>query len=291
MPQSRKQLAQIAIAEAMKVRKGARYGLKIPISVYDLCKRMGVNVFFQDIPSMEGLYMPDARPKPAIILSSLRPAGRKAMTCGHELGHHVFGHGKQWDELIEDRSKARRFEPEEFQVDMFSAALQMPKIAVSHALAQRKLEADNCQPEAIFALATLFGVSYGALVTHLERTLNLIDMKRAAELSRHQPKDLRESLLGNPCPQDLFVVDLHWQDRAIDVSVGDTVLLPPGIRFEGSCAVVEEESAVRTILKASQPGIGRVSLTSGWAEFIRVTRKDYVGLAVLRFDEEVDDGD
>ncbi len=291
MSQNRKQLAQIAIAEALKIRKRAHYRLTIPVSVYDLCERVGVNVFFQDIPSMEGIYLPDAQPKPAIILSSLRPAGRKAMTCGHELGHHVFGHGRQWDELIEDRSESRRFEPEEFQVDMFSAALQMPKIAVTHALTQRELDAGNCQAESIFVLSTLFGVSYGAFVNHLERTLNIIDTKRATELSRRQPKDLRASLLGKPCPQDLYVVDPLWQDRAVDVSVGDLILLPIGVRVEGSCVRVEEDSGDRTIVIADQPGIGRISLASGWAAFVRVTRKDYRGLGGLRFDEEVDDGD
>lgn len=238
---------------------------------------------------MEGIYMPDAQPRPAIVVSSLRPAGRKAMTCGHELGHHVFKHGKQWDELIEDRSESRKFEPDEFQVDVFSACLQMPKVAVSHALSNRSLDPEQCRAEDIFALSTLFGVSYGAFVTHLERTLNLIGTTRAAELAARKPKDLREALLGEPCPQNLFVVDLGWNERAVDVEVGDSLLLPTNMMLEGDSAQVQVATNSRTVISATAPGIARVSHSSGWSAFIRVMRKDYVGRAPFRFDEEVDD--
>lgn len=289
MSQSRKELFQIAAAQAMKVRKREKYGLRSPLNVFDVCERLGVSVFFQDIPSMEGIYMPNARPRPAIIVSSLRPAGRQAMTCGHELGHHVFEHGRQWDELIEERSQSRRFEPEEFQADVFSACLQMPKTAVSHALANRKLNPEQCRAEDIFTLSAFFGVSYGAFVTHLERTLNLIGMQRASELASRKPKDLREALLGEPCPQNLFVVDLNWEDRAIDAEIGDSLILPAGVVLEGECAAVRAATASRTVIAAMRSGIARVSHSSGWCAFLRVMRKDYVGRAPLRFDEEADD--
>ncbi len=289
MSQNRKELFQIAAAQAMKVRKQARCGLRSPLCIFDVCERLGVSVFFQDIPSMEGIYMPDARPRPAIIVSSLRPAGRQAMTCGHELGHHVFKHGRQWDELIEERSQSRRFEPEEFQADVFSACLQMPKTAVSNAFASRKLDPEQCRAEEIFALSTYFGVSYGGFVTHLERTLNLIGMQRASELAARKPKDLRESLRGEPCLQNLFVVDLNWEDRAVDAEVGDSLLLPADVVLEGDCADTQVATSTRTIISASRPGIARVSHSSGWCAFVRVMRKDYVGRAPLRFDKEADD--
>lgn len=291
MSQSRKSLAQAAVSMALKVRNQARCGLTSPICVFDLCERLDVSVFFQDIPSMEGIYMPDARPKPAIIVSSLRPSGRQAMTCGHELGHHVFGHGKQWDELVEDRTHARRFEPEEFQADLFSAALHMPKSAVSHAASQRGLTLKECSPETVYALSTLFGVSYGGFVTHAERTLGLIDMGRAAELLKQQPKNVRASILGEVCPNNLIVVDRKWRERAIDVRVGDLIALPPQVTFEGDCGIVVDERNERTLFRAERPGIGRVNCLSEWSCFIRVMRTNYIGLSRFRFDEEVADED
>src|SRR5260221_160696 len=106
MSRNRRELAQIAVAQAMRVRKQLNCSLQSPLNVFDSCERLGVSVFFHDIPSMEGIYMPDAQPRPVIVVSSLRPGGRKAITCGHEFGHHVFKHGKQWDELIEERSES-----------------------------------------------------------------------------------------------------------------------------------------------------------------------------------------
>ncbi len=143
MSRNSRELALIAAAQAMKSRKRAQCSLHLPLNVFDLCERLGVSVFFQDIPSMEGIY-------------------------------HVFKHGTQWDELIEDASEPGRFDPDEFQADVFSACLQMPKIAVTHALASRKLNPGKCRPEDVFAVSTYFGISFGAFVTHLERTLNLI---------------------------------------------------------------------------------------------------------------------
>ncbi len=239
---------------------------------------------------MEGVYIPDAKPRPAILVSSLRPAGRQSVTCGHEMGHHVFEHGEQWDEIVEQRTEARRFDPKEYQADLFSAALHMPKIAVNHALNRRGLDARTCPAESVYALAKYFGVGYGTLVTHMARTLNIIDSDRADELLRHQPKDIRARLLGKTCPDDLIVADVHWTDRAIDVQVGDMIVLPAGTGIEGRCISIIEESSTRSLVKAEMPGIGRAANDSlGWAAYVRVMRKDYVGRAPLRFDEEVDD--
>lgn len=104
MTSNRKQLALEAISQALKVRKRVKCDPKYSLNVYDLCESLGDSVLLQDIPSMEGFYMPEASPRSTIILSSLRPAGRRAMTCGHEFGHHVFKHGKRWDELKEERT-------------------------------------------------------------------------------------------------------------------------------------------------------------------------------------------
>ncbi|MDZ4849711.1 MAG: ImmA/IrrE family metallo-endopeptidase [Pirellulaceae bacterium] len=286
---NRKELALQAISQSLKVRKRAKYRLAHPISIYDLCERLGIAVLLQDFPSMEGLYMPEAQPKPTIILSSLRPTGRKAITCGHELGHHEFKHGKQWDELKEDRSKARRFEPEEYLADMFSSYLQMPKGAVESAFRLRGLSPASCTPEQIFCLSTYFGVSYEAFVTHLERTLSLVSMKRASELMFFSPKNLRQSLLGESCPQGLVVADHHWVEHAIDVEVGDSILLPTNTIADGSCIERVYSSLENVAFTAIKPGIGRVVDSTGWCSFVRVMQKGFVGRAMFRFDEEVDD--
>lgn len=289
MTGNRKQLALEAISQALKVRKRAKCDPNHSLNVYDLCESLGVCVLLQDIPSMEGFYMPEASPRPTIILSSLRPAGRRAMTCGHEFGHHEFKHGKRWDELKEERTQSRRFEPEEFLADMFSAYLQMPKTAVEFAFRSRQLNPESCSAEQFFALSTYFGVSYEAFVTHLELTLGLVTMRRASVLTTHSPKELRHSLLGDACPQNLIVADPFWAGRAIDVEVGDYVLVPAKASFEGSCAELVSRTPQQAIVKAVTSGTGRVADPTGWCSFVRVMRKGYVGRAMFRHDEEIED--
>lgn len=288
---NRKQLVLKAAAKAATVRRKAKIPATSPINIFDFCEKSGVSVLFQDIPSMEGIYMPDASPKPAIVISSKRPAGRKAMTCGHEFGHHLFEHGHQWDELMEDREQSREFEPEEFLVDVFSSCLQMPKTAVCNAFTVRKINPAKVTPQQAFNLSCYFGVSYGGFVHHSDRTLNLLSGEQAVALAKRQPKDLREELLGEVCPQNLIVADLNWTDRTIDVEVGDSVILPPGTTLEGISASIKFESGSRVVAAAASPGISRASHESGWCSFIRVSRKDYVGRAPFRFEEEVEDED
>src|SRR5437762_13235377 len=95
----RKQLVMNAMAAALKVRRAAGITLWAPVCVYDLADQLEVEVRFVDIPSMEGMYYKNNLP--AIFVSSLRPAGRQAFNCAHELGHHIFKHGSRIDKMTE----------------------------------------------------------------------------------------------------------------------------------------------------------------------------------------------
>ena len=56
---------------------------------------------------------------PTVILSSLRPPGRRAFTCGHELGHHVSGDGTRVDQLV-GQWQPPTFDSREFAADCFA---------------------------------------------------------------------------------------------------------------------------------------------------------------------------
>jgi hypothetical protein len=82
-------------------RAGAREAAEVdpfgPADPYAAAESFRLRVTFS-ATSMEGFYF-----KPAnILVSSLRPVGRRAFTCAHELGHHWFGHGSTIDQLQED---------------------------------------------------------------------------------------------------------------------------------------------------------------------------------------------
>ena len=107
----RRAIARTAMAAALRTRLFVGYRLDHAVCVYDLAEKLGVEVRFLDLPSMEGMY--SSASGPTIIVSSLRPPGRRAFTCAHELGHHNRSDGVEIDELVEQWDKPR-FDPKEF---------------------------------------------------------------------------------------------------------------------------------------------------------------------------------
>jgi hypothetical protein len=122
-----------------------------------LAEQEGVEVRFSALPSAEGIYSPG---KPVIVVSSLRPAGRQAYTGAHELGHHIYGHGEQFDELVEDRGKSRKWDPKEYEANCFASALLMPKTAVLKGLSLRGWNLKSISPEQAYRMASWLGVGY-----------------------------------------------------------------------------------------------------------------------------------
>lgn len=286
----RQQLARMATAKALQLRKRGAIEPWGAICVFDLAERLGVDVRFIDIPSMEGAYCLAAHP--TIIVSSLRPAGRQAFTGAHELGHHVFGHGDQYDELVDTRCAEPKFDPDEFVADCFAGAMLMPKLAVDHAFVVRGLDPSTCQPEQMYSVASYFGVGYTTIISHMRYALGALTPSRSKVLLRSTPQSLCSSLLGRECREPLIYVDVHWMGRAIDVQESDLILLPPDAVIEGCAAVIVEQIPAGTVVNAVQPGISRARIPGKtWAAFIRVTRKSYVGRAKYRFAEEVSDVD
>src|SRR5436309_2438353 len=94
----RKLLARHALRGALATRHRASIAKSAPICVYDLAKQLGLDVRFHGGSSFGGAYAKASR---TILVPSLRPAGRRAFTCGHELGHWYFGHGTRIDELAD----------------------------------------------------------------------------------------------------------------------------------------------------------------------------------------------
>ena len=275
-------LARTATAAALRMR--TRHGRAPfgPLCPYDLAADEGVQVRFEPIPSLEGIYR--AGPAPLILLSALRQPGRKAYNCAHELGHHALGHGTRVDELLEVTGEG--FEPDEYAADCFASALLMPKTAVHAAFARRRLTPALAAPTEMFAVAGYFGVGYTTLVGHLERTLGALPEARAADLRRHTPKSIRRALLGADADGGVTVVDAQWRDRAIDVEVGDVILVDSLQGTHGECVapVPGKPGAVRAVLA------GRGSLDVASASVtVRVSRKEYRGLSEYRHLEDPDD--
>jgi Zn-dependent peptidase ImmA (M78 family) len=285
----RKVLTRNAAFKALKIRKD--YGLQPhqAICVYDLAEeKLGIKVRFDAIPSMEGMYI---NGDPArIILSSLRPAGRIAYTCAHEVGHHVFSHGMQVDEEMENQN-LDEIKEEEYIAECFAGFLLMPKLAVSHGFARRGWEIRNCSEDQAYIVAGWLGVGYTTLINHMNHSLKIISSIRAVELAKVQLQKLRARILGNEVEGHLIVVDKEWFGRPIDAHIDDLVLFKQAIKFEGSCIEYIDSVKGGQLFRMVMPGIARCFTRNGnWAEFVRVSRREYVGQCKYRHLEEPIDG-
>ena len=251
---------------------------------FDLAERLGIVVRLVALPSLEGMYSPG--PMPTILVNAERPVGRRRYNCGHELGHHLFGHGTRLDEIADDGTAA--WGPEELTAQRFAAALLMPKLAVEVAFARRGWRVSAPNPECVLIVAQNLGVGYSTLVGHLQRTLRLMPSTSADVLRRASLPSLRSRLAGFKVDHDLVVVDEHWGRRPIDIEVGDIVLLPKGAAFEGVCAELHTQPVQH--LKAALPGIGALALAGNRPPIpVRVSRRGFIGLARYRHLEEAAD--
>lgn len=289
MIEQRNNFVLTAAAKALAVRQAHGYGATEAVSVYDLADKLGIEVWFTDIPSMEGMYYKTTPPR--IFLSTLRPVGRQAYTCAHELGHAVFQHGTRVDELIDQSGPATRFDPQEQLADRFAEALLMPKSAVGRGFAARGWSAQSCTVQQVYTIAGWLGVGYTTLIQHMTHTLKLLSHSYARELLKITPQRLREDLLGAPCAEDVFIVDQHWSGRPIDLQVGDVLILPPDVVVDGSSLDVYRHTDQHLMLRARAQGtMTRLyQPASGWAAWTRISRRAYTGWAKYRHLEEPND--
>lgn len=287
MIKDEKKLISQALFEALKLRKNCGHELWEPICIYDLAEECGVEVRFEGISSMEGMYSKD--PGPIIIISSERPSGRQSFTCAHELGHHVFKHGGRIDELIGNNMK-NNYCPEEFLATCFAGFLLMPKVAIQNAFSNRDWSLTNPTHTQLYILAGNLGVGYSALITHMQQSLRILDSSLAHELLKVQPKHIKEEILGYTTNSNLVVADEMWKSRAIDIQVGDLVLTRSETKNEGKCISPVHNFERGDIFEGVTPGIGRLfNERLKWATFVRVSRKQYVGLGKYRHLKEVKD--
>ncbi|QIN78299.1 ImmA/IrrE family metallo-endopeptidase [Rubrobacter marinus] len=285
----RKDLALDALGRALRLRGEMGIKPQAPASVFDVIDKLGIKLRFMPIPSLEGVYR--GRPNPVILVSSERPPGRQAYTGAHELGHHVYGHGVAVGVPSDDAGQEppESVGPEEYLADRFAGFFLMPKTAVKYGFRARGWEPKECTPRQVYTVAGWLGVGYAALVHHMRGSLRMLAYPHSARLLKATPKDIRAGILGREVRENLLVVGEKWTDRAVDVQVGDLILLPSGTRYEGKNLRVVEETERAVLLTATAPGIGRVHRPeSGWAAFVRVSRRNYVGLGPYRHWEDPD---
>lgn len=284
----RDDLARVAARAAADLRAARGYRRDVPVCPFDAATDSGVQVWLVPVPSLEGMYCKDRGP--SIFVSTERPPGRQAFTAGHELGHHVFRHGTRADEYLDSPPTSTAFDPDEFVADTFSSHFLMPPAAVRAGFSARGVAISEATPSELYAVSTWLGVGYETLIGHLEMTLRLLPSPQADKLRRTSPKAIRETLLGGNLVPHLVIAGTSWAGRAIDLRVGDGVLIPPDCEQEGERLTLQSTVADGRLAVATRRGIGRIeSQSAGWSCFVRVMPRDYEGQSQFRFDEDPDE--
>lgn len=282
---TRKELVIKAIVKAERVRKSCNIDKRLPVEPIDLAEKSGCEVRFMAISSLEGIYSPDHE-KGTIIIGSQRPSGRRAFTCAHELGHHVFKHGVCLEELNGYRSIANKSE-EEVLADTFAAFLLMPLFAIKKSLKDRDLSSKLLKAVDVFHLASYFGVGYATIVNHMYYSLNLIDLKMKDAFLRVSPKQIKQEYNCAASSKVVFA-DHFWLGRPIDLEIDDMLVLPQNFYLpEGP--YIQKVGAVcgwNTYVAAKTGYTKAFCNEPRWASHIRIAPKEFEGLARFRFYEE-----
>ena len=230
---SRDKLATVAASAALRLRTKYGLGLLRPICAVDLALKVGIEVRFEPIASLEGIY--SAELPQTIVLSTLRPKGRRAFTCAHEIAHHLFQHGSRV-ELVEAADRLPHWDEKEYLADRFAASLLMPKIAIRNSFVRRGWTPEDCTPEQIYTIAHSFGVGFTTLIRHLERTLFLLSVdqgRNACDVRCCLDSELRSP--AAKCRPDLVPVDQQWGSQTLDLEVGDLVIANGNFKLKGAC--------------------------------------------------------
>ena len=280
---NRKTLGRQAVEAAADLRNRLDLDLFGPVDPYRAAELLGVKVVFLK-NSMEGFYL-KARP-PRILLSSLRPIPRRAFTCAHELGHHIFGHGSTIDQLQDD-GRSDSDKPDEILANAFAAFFLMPSVGLRGAFGRRAWDCETATPEQAFVIACQFGVGYLTLISHMSYTLRDMSAARRKELERSSPQRIRRELLDEDY-NSFIVVDQHNEASHFDVENGAAVVLPREFEVTGNALRHVRTLENNNIFEACRRGRSHVSGAPTPFE-VRVMPKEYEGAAVNRFLEDPDE--
>lgn len=277
--ENRNQLVLKALKSAEQLRKKLNINPLSIVDPVDIALKIGCSVRYENIESLEGMYAKE--PSPTIIIGSCRPNGRKAFTCAHELGHHYFNHGTKIDQLAIKETSAQ--DSEEFLVDCFAGFLLMPKRIVMNVLAMQNIDIKNMTAIELFKLSSIFGVGYGTVLNHLTYSLKMFTLPQYQNLKKVKPKDIKKHF-GIDTSTDLVVVDVNWPNKAIDLQVDDFIVCPKNFKIDNQLLEIvgEDSSTEFSFFKAKNVGYSRI-LNNDWAANIRISRREYSGLARYRF--------
>jgi hypothetical protein len=281
-------LTLLGARKALEIRQRLQIDKSAPAIPFEIAPQLGAQVWLRDASTFDGVYSAGA--PPAIVISSLRPLGRTAFTCAHEIAHHAFGHGARIDEVLDPDATNSQLAPEEHIANAFAAHLLMPRSAVIHGMQARQLDPRAITPVDVLALSSWLGVGYATLVTHLCYQLRLLGGVDVSRLNSHEPNRTKVAIAPD-ChgTQEVVLADQAWSGRPIECRVDDFVCLPRDTEVDGARLTLTYRGSHGDVFRAMSVGQTICSLKGGWTCPARVWRRGKAGRALYIYDEE--DGD
>lgn len=263
--------------QAIEFRLANGLAFDAPCDIYEVIFRLGIDLQFVDIPSLEGMYLeePEAR---RICVCAHRPVGRQRYTAAHELGHHVLRHGTRFDTVVDDIGRATSSGPEEKAAEAFARYALMPPRAVQAAFRLRGYDLAALEPVAVYRAACWLGVGYATLLNQMFYSLHLLNASDYERLSSTTPKSIKAKLVGVVQNCDVWPLDQFWANRRLHAQVGDFIV---GLESHSSTQLVTERD--QGVYAATVPGEAVSPLASGGDLTICVSRAAYVGFYEYRY--------
>ncbi|MGH1432558.1 MAG: ImmA/IrrE family metallo-endopeptidase [Neptuniibacter sp.] len=252
-----------------------------PICPYNLAEAMGLDVRFIKISSFEGMYLAEDL---VILIGAERPEGRKVFTCAHEIGHHILEHGTVIDEIIETGSDKEI----EREADFFGSMLLMPESLIRRVGNELKIDFSNPNVEKLYIASRYIGVSFVGLITHLYLNMKLLSRANYTALKKINLGAIKNALAGERVFGEVFFVGNWWNDKAVDLCVGDQILTNEKLEIEGKSVsqITNNSSSYRCL--AVEPGLSKITKDNGLSYFVRVSRKHFSGMNQYKFEEDVE---
>lgn len=185
----------ILLGTQAAAREQQRLGLNLEtrIEIFRVIEDAGIWLMFQQLHDLLGALV-DVDGVPGILVNSQHPLGLRRYTAAHEYGHWVLDHRSVFDDA--DAVLAPAASMTEIAAQAFAGRFLMPD-----ELLNRALPADLESPVALYRAAVEIGVTYAALLTHLQLTGRLTQTATTA-LRECSPKSLKLALSNGRKPQN-----------------------------------------------------------------------------------------
>lgn len=279
-------IAREAMRAAFQVRRQFSIPREAPVNPFDISQALGVDVWFLDAPSLEGMF--SRSPDPRIVLPSWnhRPFGRLCFSCAHELGHAQLNHGTKIDEYVNAKRSAGDLE--EIAADVFASSLLMPRPAVVRALDRFGVASTTVSELQLLTIAFELSVGFDTLVKHMRWGLELIDSPTMERYLKRTPKQIRQTSFGSSSPAVVVPVEPFTKARSVDLEVGQAVAIRAGVVSGSAGTSVLGPARINNgwaLMTAETPGTCNIEMDDRRL-LVRVARTAYVGAWQNRFLED-----